>query len=279
MILLTKIKCRVCPNYCNLSEGQIGVCRARSNKDGNMVPINYGHITSLALDPIEKKPLNRFHPGKNILSVGSFGCNLRCSFCQNHPISMAFEEDIKTEYKTPENLVKLATSLKNKNNIGIAYTYNEPLIGYEYVRDTAKLAKEYDLMNVVVTNGCFNENVLDEILPYIDAFNIDLKGFTEGIYRELGGDLETVKKFIKAASKQVHVEVTTLIIPKENDSEEEMRELSEFLASVNPEIPLHISRFFPTYKMLDRPATEVKKIYRLTEIAREKLIYVYEGNC
>lgn len=279
MILLTKIKCRVCPNYCNLSEGQIGVCRARSNKDGNMVPINYGHITSLALDPIEKKPLNRFHPGKNILSVGSFGCNLRCSFCQNHPISMAFEEDIKTEYKTPENLVKLATSLKNKNNIGIAYTYNEPLIGYEYVRDTAKLAKEYDLMNVVVTNGCFNEIVLDEILPYIDAFNIDLKGFTEGFYRELGGDLETVKKFIKAASKQVHVEVTTLIIPKENDSEEEMRELSEFLASVNPEIPLHISRFFPTYKMLDRPATEVKKIYRLTEIAREKLIYVYEGNC
>lgn len=277
--MLTKIKCRVCPNYCNLSEGQIGVCRARSNKDGNMVPINYGHITSLALDPIEKKPLNRFHPGKNILSVGSFGCNLRCSFCQNHPISMAFEEDIKTEYKTPENLVKLATSLKNKNNIGIAYTYNEPLIGYEYVRDTAKLAKEYDLMNVVVTNGCFNENVLDEILPYIDAFNIDLKGFTEGFYRELGGDLETVKKFIKAASKQVHVEVTTLIIPKENDSEEEMRELSEFLASVNPEIPLHISRFFPTYKMLDRPATEVKKIYRLAEIAREKLIYVYEGNC
>lgn len=277
--MLTKIKCRVCPNYCNLSEGQIGVCRARSNKDGNMVPINYGHITSLALDPIEKKPLNRFHPGKNILSVGSFGCNLRCSFCQNYPISMAFEEDIKTEYKTPENLVKLATSLKNKNNIGIAYTYNEPLIGYEYVRDTAKLAKEYDLMNVVVTNGCFNENVLDEILPYIDAFNIDLKGFTEGFYRELGGDLETVKKFIKAASKQVHVELTTLIIPKENDSEEEMRELSEFLASVNPEIPLHISRFFPTYKMLDRPATEVKKIYRLAEIAREKLIYVYEGNC
>lgn len=276
---MTKIKCRVCPKYCNLSEGQIGVCRARSNKDGNMVPINYGHITSLALDPIEKKPLNRFHPGKNILSVGSFGCNLRCSFCQNYPISMAFEEDIKTEYKTPENLVKLATSLKNKNNIGIAYTYNEPLIGYEYVRDTAKLAKEYDLMNVVVTNGCFNEIVLDEILPYIDAFNIDLKGFTEGFYRELGGDLETVKKFIKAASKQVHVELTTLIIPKENDSEEEMRELSEFLASVNPEIPLHISRFFPTYKMLDRPATEVKKIYRLAEIAREKLIYVYEGNC
>lgn len=276
---MSKIKCNICPNYCNLSEGQVGICRARKNENGQIISINYGHITSLALDPIEKKPLNRFHPGKNILSVGSFGCNLHCSFCQNHSISMVGKDETQTEYKEPDQLVELALRLKERNNIGIAFTYNEPLIGYEYVRDCAKLAKSHNLKNVVVTNGCFNEKVLDEILPYIDAFNIDLKGFTDDFYKKLRGNLETVKNFIKIASEQAHIEVTTLIIPGENDSEEEMRELVDFLAEINPEIPLHVSRFFPTYKMQDRPPTKITRIFELTDIAREKLKYVYEGNC
>lgn len=243
------------------------------------MPINYGHITSMALDPIEKKPLKRFQKGKNILSVGSFGCNLKCSFCQNHNISMIGEEMARSEYKTPSQLVQIALNLSNRNNIGIAYTYNEPLIGYEFVRDCAKLAKEHDLKNVVVTNGFFNKKVLDEILPYIDAFNIDLKGFTESFYKNVGGSLETVKNFIKIAAENAHVEITTLIIPGENDSVEEMQALSGFIASINPEIPLHVSRFFPTYEMNDKAPTEIIKIYELAKIARKELSYVYEGNC
>lgn len=243
------------------------------------MPINYGHITSMALDPIEKKPIRKFQSGKNILSVGSFGCNLKCSFCQNHNISMVGEEKARSEYKTPAQLVEMALNLTNRNNIGIAYTYNEPLIGYEFVRDCAKLAKEHDLKNVVVSNGSFNKKVLDEIIPYIDAFNIDLKGFSEEFYKKVGGDLETVKNFIKQAIRHAHVEITTLIIPEENDSEEEMEELSEFIASINPEIPLHVSRFFPTYKMNDKTPTDVSKVYELAKIARKKLKYVYEGNC
>lgn len=276
---MEKIKCLVCPNYCILSEGQVGICRARSNINGQIVPINYGHVTSLALDPIEKKPLNRFYPGSNILSIGSFGCNLKCSFCQNHSISMVKKDKAHTEYKEAEYIVNLALKLKDRNNIGIAYTYNEPLIGYEYVRDCAKLAKEHDLKNVVVTNGYFTEEVLEEIIPYIDAFNIDLKSFTEEFYNGIGGELGTVKNFIKKAAKQAHVEVTTLIIPGENDSEEEMKELSSFLAGINPKIPLHVSRFFPTYKMQDKSPTELGKVYKLAEIARENLDFVYEGNC
>lgn len=276
---MSKVTCDTCPNYCNLSEGQTGICKARSNKDGKIIPINYGHITSLALDPIEKKPIRRFQSGKNILSVGSFGCNLKCSFCQNYNISTVGEEKARSEYMTPAQLVERALNLTKRNNIGIAYTYNEPLIGYEYVRDCAKLAKEHDLKNVVVSNGNFNKKVLDEILPYIDAFNIDLKGFSEEFYKKVGGNLDTVKNFIKLAAKDAHVEVTTLIIPDENDSVEEMEALSEFIASVNPEIPLHVSRFFPTYKMNDKSSTDIGKIYELAKIARKKLKYVYEGNC
>ena len=276
---MSKVTCDTCPNYCNLSEGQTGICKARSNKDGKIIPINYGHITSLALDPIEKKPIRRFQSGKNILSVGSFGCNLKCSFCQNYNISTVGEEKARSEYKSPAQLVEMALNLTKRNNIGLAYTYNEPLIGYEYVRDCAKLAKEHDLKNVVVSNGSFNIKVLDEITPYIDAFNIDLKGFSQEFYKKVGGDLETVKIFIKQAAKHAHVEVTTLIIPDENDSKEEMEELSEFIASINPEIPLHVSRFFPTYKMNDKAPTDVSKVYELAKIAGKKLKYVYEGNC
>lgn len=275
---MSKITCKICPHYCNLDENQVGLCRARSNINGQITAINYGMVTSIALDHIEKKPLQRFHPGSKILSVGSFGCNLSCPFCQNHEISMSKKNDIKAQSVTPEDLILLAKDLVVEGNIGIAYTYNEPLVGYEYVRDCSVLAKENGLKNVVVTNGCFLEEPMKELLPYIDAFNIDLKCFKEEFYKKIGGDLDTVKNFIKLAAKYSHVEVTTLIIPDENDSEEEIRNISLFLASINKDIPLHISRFFPTYKMSDKNATRVNDIYNLSKIAREALIYVYEGN-
>lgn len=276
---MSKEICQICPHHCHLDENEIGFCRARSNKEGVITAINYGLITSMALDPIEKKPLYRFFPGSKILSVGSFGCNLRCSFCQNYEISMASIKEIKTNKVSPEALVKQALLLKPQGNIGIAYTYNEPLIGYEYVRDCAGLAKEKGLKNVLVTNGYFCEEPLKEILPLIDALNIDLKGFTEEFYHKVSGDLATVKASIKLAAKNNHIEVTTLIIPGENDTDHEIRMMSQWLASIRPDIPLHLSRFFPCYKMTDRNPTDVASVYALAEIARESLEFVYVGNC
>lgn len=271
-------RCELCFHHCTLNEGQAGLCRARGNLGGRIVPLNYGRITALALDPIEKKPLRRFYPGSFVLSVGSFGCNLRCPFCQNAQISMTGEESPTGECP-PEKLVRQAESLKERGNIGLAYTYNEPLIGYEFVRDCAALVHEAGMLNVLVTNGTIEDGPWRELLPLIDGVNIDLKGFTEEYYHRLGGDLETVKHSIILAAGNCHVEVTTLIVPGENDSEGEMRSLSTWLASVNPEIPLHVSRFFPRYHMTGRPPTPVDKVYRLAQVAREKLRYVYTGNC
>jgi pyruvate formate lyase activating enzyme len=274
-----KAECKVCMHQCRLAEGQLGRCHARRNVEGSIVAANYGKVTSLALDPIEKKPLYRFYPGSKILSVGSYGCNLTCSFCQNHSISMVKEEETDTMIMTPEELADKALELKEYGNIGVAFTYNEPLIGYEYVIDTAKLLREHDMKTVVVTNGSASEEIGKELLPYVDALNIDMKGFTEEYYRKIGGDLETVKRFIALAAKECHVELTTLIVPGENDSIEEIRQLSQWVASIDDQIPLHITRFFPRWKMTDRNATEVNKIFELTNIARVYLKYVYEGNC
>lgn len=274
-----KAVCKICPHKCRLKEGQEGFCRGRSCRDGKVICENYGKITSIALDPIEKKPLYHFYPGSKILSVGSYGCNLRCPFCQNHEISMIKGEEALYGEIGCKDLVYKANELKSKGNIGIAYTYNEPLISYEFVMDCAKLAKEQGLKNVVVTNGYICEEPLLEILPFIDAFNIDLKGFSQRFYDKLSGDLETVKNTIKMAAKHCHVEVTTLIIPEENDKEEEIKALSGWLSGISPEIPLHITRFFPRWKMTDRDSTPVKTVYRLAEIARRNLKYVYEGNC
>ena len=279
--------CGVCFRHCKIEEGQIGFCGGRTVKDGRVAAYNYGRITSLALDPIEKKPLSRFHPGSWILSAGSFGCNLRCPFCQNFDISwskQAMRYAEKAETLRPEELADLAEQLKARGNIGVAFTYNEPLIGYEFVRDTAKLVRERGMKNVLVTNGTAELAVLEELKPYIDAMNVDLKGFTDRYYnRVLGGDRKMVMDFIEAAAGFCHVELTTLIVPGENDSEEEMRELSAWVSRLrNPDgesIPLHVSRFFPRFHMQDRGATEVKTVYRLAEVARENLEYVYTGNC
>ena len=271
--------CELCFHHCKLEDGQIGLCRARGCRDGVVVPLNYGKLTSLALDPIEKKPLRRFHPGSMILSVGSFGCNLHCPFCQNHEISMAGEAEIQTVEVAPEQLAGKAAELRPRGNIGVAYTYNDPLVGYEYVRDCAGLIREQGMANVLVTNGTIEEAPWRALLPLIDAANIDLKGFTPAWYRRLDGDLETVKRSIALAAERCHVEVTTLLVSGENDSVEEIRELAQWLASISPEIPLHLSRFFPRYQMADRPATPVEQVYRLAEAARGYLSYVYTGNC
>lgn len=273
-----KIACDLCFHRCRLEEGQTGICRARANRGGRIAPLNYGRLTALALDPIEKKPLRRFRSGSLVLSAGSFGCNLRCPFCQNWEIAGAGAE-IPTEECPPETLVQEALGLRDRGNIGVAYTYNEPLVGYEYVRDCAALVREAGMANVLVTNGTVEAEPWKALLPLIDAVNIDLKGFTETWYRRLGGDLETVKRSIALAAEACHVEVTTLIVPGENDSQAEMRDLSGWLAGISPEIPLHVSRFFPRRRMTDRPPTPVETVYRLAEIARERLRYVYTGNC
>lgn len=274
-----RVQCYICPHHCKIEEGHVGLCKARRNRGGRVLCDSYGRLTAVALDPIEKKPLYHFYPGSKILSVGSYGCNLNCPFCQNHDISMVGGDELETAVIDCEELVKKALMFTDKGNIGIAYTYNEPLIGYEFVRDCADMAQQKGLKNVVVTNGYICEKPLRELLPVIDAFNIDLKGFTEAYYHKLGGDLGTVKRSIELASKHCHVEVTTLIVPGENDSEEEMDALSLWLSDINPDIPLHISRFFPRWKMQDTSATPVNQVYRLAEIARRKLSYVYEGNC
>lgn len=271
--------CELCFHHCRLEEGQTGFCRARICRNGAVAPLNYGKLTSLALDPIEKKPLRRFRPGSLILSVGSFGCNLRCPFCQNYEISMSGEAEIQTAEVSPARLAGKAAELRAQGNIGVAYTYNEPLVSYEYVRDCAELVHERGMVNVVVTNGTIEEGLWRALLPLIDAANIDLKGFTPAWYRRLGGDLETVKRSIALAVEQCHVEVTTLLVPGENDSREEVRELAQWLASIGPEIPLHLSRFFPRYRMTDHPSTPVEQVYRLAETARAYLSHVYTGNC
>lgn len=271
--------CDVCMHRCSLENGQTGICRARGNRGNGIVPLNYGRLTSMALDPIEKKPLRMFCPGSRILSVGSFGCNLKCPFCQNHGISMAGERDSEVVTVTPGQLADRAADLRDRGNIGVAYTYNEPLVGWEFVRDTARLVRMAGMKNVIVTNGSASDRVLDGLLPYTDAMNIDLKGFTDRYYRKLGGSLEVVKHFIERAAGECHVELTTLIVPGENDSEAEIKELAAWVASVNPRIPLHITRFFPMWKMTDRDATDIGRLYALVEAARGSLEYVFAGNC
>lgn len=214
-----------------------------------------------------------------VLSLGSFGCNLRCPFCQNSEISQAGEKDVRTIFAPPQVVADKAVELIPHGNIGVAYTYNEPLVSLEYVRDCAQLVHQRGLYNVVVTNGTLNEEPLSGLLPLIDAMNVDLKGFTQKYYDWLGGSLEAVKRFIQISVPVCHVEVTTLVVPGANDSEAEMDAEASWLGNLNPELPLHISRFFPRWKVYDRGPTPIETIYHLADVARRHLKYVYEGNC
>lgn len=278
---MSSVVCGICPHACKLSPGQLGICRARIGALGAVQDQNYGRITSLALDPIEKKPLARYMPDSKVLSVGSYGCNMRCAFCQNSSIACAGENDVAWRSIMPADLAAMAQDMVPQGNIGVAFTYNEPFIGYEFLRDTASLLHEADLKSVVVSNGLVNPEPLAALLPLIDAANIDLKAFSEETYRQLGGSLECTKRTIEAMARcdTCHLEVTMLIVPGMNDTAEETEAAAAWLASLSPDIPYHISRFFPCHEMRDRAATDVESVYGLADVARRYLKYVYTGNC
>ena len=266
------IRCSLCPHECLLSEGKVGLCRQRRHVHGRLMAEGYARVSSIAMDPIEKKPLYHFYPGSFILSVGGLWCNLRCSFCQNWHIS---QREQSTAVMAPEKLVELAVE---HDSVGIAFTYNEPLIWYEYILDTAQLCKQRDLKVVLVTNGFVQVKPLEDLLPYVDAFNIDVKAFNERFYREIcGGDLSAVKRVVERAAAKVHIEVTTLIIGGLNDDKAEIEGLARWLSEVDRNIPLHLSRYYPNYRM-QLPPTPVTTLYELRDVAREYLDYVYIGN-
>ena len=269
---MSEIICEVCPHHCHLNDGQTGFCKARMNENGKNICRNYGKLTSVAVDPVEKKPLYGFYPGSKILSVGSFGCNLACPFCQNYSISA--RDDIETMYISPEQLLSIA--LRHPESIGIAFTYNEPCISYEYVLDCARLLKKHSLKTVLVTNGCVSMEILEKLIPYTDAMNIDLKG-DRAFYQELAGDYDTVKKCIAYCVPRTHTEVTSLIIPGKNDSDKLMEEHASWLASLDPDLILHLSRYFPRYRY-HIPPTDPQILFRLKEIAEKHLRHVYLGN-
>ena len=273
-----KAICELCPRHCSLNEGQLGFCRARINREGCVVCENYGRITSIALDPIEKKPFRRFHPGAKILSIGSYGCNMDCDYCQNSEIARADCESICWDAVSPEELASLAAAYRLQGNIGLAFTYNEPLVGYEFVLDCAKQVKARGLITALVSNGMIDQKHWEALIPWIDAANIDLKAFTQEGYFALGGDLETVKRTIALAYDKMHLELTTLIVPGFNDSEDDMRRECAWIQSLSPEIPLHLSRFFPRHRMQGLYATPVETIQNLARIARDYLQFVYLGN-
>ena len=270
------ITCPICPHHCQLTETTIGICGARTEQNGKSFPLNYGHCTALHMDPIEKKPLFHFHPETMILSYGSYGCNMRCTFCQNYGISMIHHQ-VGTKM-TPKELADQAIALVPQGNIGVAFTYNEPTICPEFIVDTGRRIHEAGLINVVVSNGFMSPETLESLLEVVDAFNFDLKAFTDRFYKEMGGGLEPVKNSIERAARQKHVEVTTLITPGENDSPEEMEALCQWLASLSPDIPFHISRFFPAYKMADKPPTPLTTLKELEQIAKKYLNRVHLGN-
>ena len=270
------MKCEICPHHCDIKEGASGLCHARAMEDGQLVSKNYGMITSMALDPVEKKPLAHFYPGRSILSLGSWGCNLNCPWCQNDSISRG---ECEAVYLSPEEIVGKAKQYVPAGNIGIAFTYNEPMICPEFIADTAKLAHAAGLKNALVTNGMVTEVAHAKFLKYTDAYNIDLKSANADSYRSIGGDLEAIVETIRRAAGVSHVEVTTLIVPGFNDTEEEIRDIAKTIAAIDPEIVLHVTRFFPAGCMKDAKPTDVKKVYYFAEIAREYLTSVYTGNC
>lgn len=264
------ITCTLCPNYCVIESEKTGICGVRKNNNGILTAMSYGMISSMALDPIEKKPLDFFMPGSYILSIGSYGCNFKCGFCQNWSIS---QEKPGLEYISPEELCN--TSVQIENNIGIAFTYNEPLIGYEFVYDTCRLNKENNNINVLVTNGYINEEPLMKLLPYIDAMNIDLKSFTNQYYTDVcRGGIEPVKQTITNCVGKCHIEITNLSVPGLNDSTEEMEEMCSWIASVDKTIPLHIIPFRPLYKMHNHPGQTLKRLNQLRKTALNHLTRV-----
>ena len=269
-----RVRCRVCPHQCAIADGRTGICLCRKNFAGALRPVNYGEVTSAAMDPIEKKPLYHFHPGSDILSIGTWGCNFKCDFCQNWQIS---QRQAPAEHWSPADAVEAA---QKQRSLGIAYTYNEPTIWFEYVLDTGRLARAAGLKNVLVTNGYVNPAPLDMLLgEVVDAMNIDIKGFTEEFYhKHPRGHLAPVLETVKRSAKRCHVETTTLLVPGENDGADEITRLRDWiLDNLGPDSPTHLSAYFPRYKS-EVPATPLESLLRARDIMRQKLHFVYVGN-
>lgn len=269
------VQCQLCPHHCHIQDGKTGFCRTRKNEDGTLLALNYGQCTALALDPIEKKPLYHFHPGSQILSAGSWGCNLTCSFCQNWRISQGTPS---WQELSPRKATEAACSLQGRGNIGIAYTYNEPSVTYEWIYETAPLIHEAGLYNVMVTNGYIEETPLQSLLPYMDAWNIDLKSWNDDFYRQIcQGTISPVLRTIEKTAAVSHVEITCLILPGINDSPSDMDSLASWLASIRPDIPLHITRYFPRYHCT-LPPTSVETLKTLQRTASQYISHVHLGN-
>jgi len=271
-----RVKCLLCPRECLLNPGKVGVCRVRENRGGQLYTRNYARVAAQGLDPIEKKPLYHFYPGSSIFSLGTMGCNFSCQFCQNWSIAQA---EPTTGYLSPEQAVRIALAAKESRNcVGLAFTYSEPLVWYEYVRETAEQAKMAGLKNVLVTNGFVQEKPLKELLPFLDALNVDIKAFTADFYRKwCKGDLQPVLHTVEQAVQKCHVELTNLLIPGLNDTTEEIRSLVEWVAGLSTDIPVHFSRYFPNYQ-LDLPPTPLESMENAYALAKEQLNYVYLGN-
>jgi len=273
-----KINCLLCPHSCLLGEGKVGICGVREVKDNELFSTNYGCLAAANRDPIEKKPLYHFYPGHSILSVGTFGCNLQCSFCQNWTLARGRPEQA-AEVISPADVLKMLENEGGPDNVpGVAYTYNEPVIWYEFVYDTACLLHEHGYKNVLVTNGFINNQPLKELLPFIDAVNIDVKAFNDSFYQQYCRGLrQPVVETVEAAVNECHVEVTCLLIPGVNDSSVEQEEFARWLGNLNPDLVLHYSRYFPHYK-LDLPPTPPQVMEKAKEIAQKHLRYVFLGN-
>jgi pyruvate formate lyase activating enzyme len=272
------VQCRLCPHHCLLKLGQTGICHVRKNEKGSLHALSYGHLVAKNPDPIEKKPLFHFHPGSRSYSIATVGCNLQCKHCQNADISQATPNEIFTEYTSPEDVVQAAKKTGCKS---IAYTYTEPTIFYEYAYDTAKLAHDQGLKNVFVTNGFIEKEPLEEIAPYLDAANIDLKSMSETFYKKIcGGHLQPVLDRIQDYHDLgIWIELTTLLIPGYNDSKKELNDIARFIADIDAEIPWHITGFHPTYKLTDAKATTISALEQAAKIGKDQgLQYVYQGN-
>lgn len=273
-----KTRCLACSHKCLISEGKVGICGVRKNIDNKLYLLVYGKVASINADPIEKKPLYHFLPNTKSFSIGTVGCNFRCDFCQNFEISQAPRQGtIFGKEISPEEIVKKAIETGCKS---ISYTYTEPAIFIEFVKDIAKIAKKKKLKNILVTNGYLSKESFDYIKNYVDAMNIDLKSFSDEFYRKIcGARLKPVLDTIKIADKKgIHIELTTLVIPGLNDSEKEFEQIAKFIASVNRNIPWHISRFFPMYKMSNKPVTPISTLEKAEKIGKKYLKYVHMGN-
>lgn len=271
------LRCELCPQHCRLEEGQTGICGVRRAEGGKLLALNYNRCASLALDPIEKKPLYHFYPGWLILSAGTFGCNLHCSFCQNW--SLARGDDRGSESLSAQKLLELLQQRERRAQLGVAFTYNEPSVWYEFVLESSRLLHENGFKSVLVSNGMINPAPLAELLPFIHGMNIDVKAFDDSFYQRhcKGKGLGTVQHTVEEASRRCHVELTYLVIPTLNDSPDEISAFVDWVVSIDKDIPVHFSRYHPQYR-LQLPPTPLQTLERAWEMARQKLSHVYLGN-